>query len=112
VAFESMEALGKNGALVLTGISGGDRTVEVPGDHIMLGFVLGNKVAVGSVNANRTYFERGVQDMALSEAQYPGWLNRLLTHPVKGLENYKEMIRLLTEEKGAVKVFVEVNGRR
>jgi glucose 1-dehydrogenase len=112
VAFESMEALGKNGALVLTGISGGDRTVEVPGDHIMLGFVLGNKVAVGSVNANRIYFERGVQDMALSEAQYPGWLNRLLTHPVKGLENYKEMIRLLTEEKGAVKVFVEVNGRR
>ena len=112
VAFESMEVLGKNGVLVLTGISGRDRMVEIPGDHIMLGFVLGNKVAVGSVNANRTYFERGVQDMALSEAQYPGWLNRLLTHPVKGLENYKEMIRLLTEEKGAVKVFVEVNGHR
>jgi threonine dehydrogenase-like Zn-dependent dehydrogenase len=110
VAFESMEALGKNGVLVLTGISGGDRTVEVPGDHIMLGFVLGNKVAVGSVNANRAYFERGVEDMALAEAQYPGWLERLLTHPVKGLENYDKMIRLLTEEKGAVKVFVEVNG--
>ena len=39
----------------------------------MLGFVLGNKVAVGSINANRTYFERGVQDMALAEVQYPGW---------------------------------------
>jgi hypothetical protein len=98
--------------LVLTGISGGDRTVEVPGDHIMLGFVLGNKVAVGSVNANRTYFERGVQDMALAEAQYPGWLGRLLTHPVQGLESYEEMIRLLTEEKSAIKVFVEVNGHR
>jgi threonine dehydrogenase-like Zn-dependent dehydrogenase len=110
VAFESMEALGKNGVLVLTGISGGDRTVEVPGDHIMLGFVLGNKVAVGTVNANRAYFERGVQDMALSEAEYPGWLERLLTHPVQGLDNYEEMIRLLTEEKNAVKVFVEVNG--
>jgi threonine dehydrogenase-like Zn-dependent dehydrogenase len=110
VAFESMEALGRNGVLVLTGISGGDRTVEVPGDRIMLGFVLGNKVAVGSVNANRTYFERGVQDMALAEAQYPGWLERLLTHPVQGLDNYTEMIRLLTEEKSAIKVFVEVNG--
>src|SRR5215208_5400486 len=107
VVFESMQALGKNGVLVLTGISGGDRTVEVPGDHIMLGFVLGNKVAVGSVNANRAYFERGVQDMALSEAQYPGWLNRLLTHPVQGLDNYEEMIRLLTEEKSAIKVFIE-----
>jgi glucose 1-dehydrogenase len=73
VAFESMEVLGKNGVLVLTGISGGDRMVEVPGDHILLGFVLGNKVAVGSVNANRGHFERGVQDMALAEAHYPGW---------------------------------------
>ena len=112
VVFESMQALGKNGVLVLTGIAGGDRMVEVPGDRIMLGFVLGNKVAVGSVNANRTYFERGVQDMALAEAQYPGWLKRLLTHPVEGLDNYEEMIRLLTEEKGAIKVFVEVNGHR
>jgi threonine dehydrogenase-like Zn-dependent dehydrogenase len=112
VVFESMQALGKNGVLVLTGIAGGDRMVEVPGDRIMLGFVLGNKVAVGSVNANRTYFERGVQDMALAEAQYPGWLKRLLTHPVQGLDNYAEMIRLLTEEKGAIKVFVEVNGYR
>jgi threonine dehydrogenase-like Zn-dependent dehydrogenase len=110
VVFESMEALGKNGVLVLTGISGGDRTVEVPGDRIMLGFVLGNKVAVGSVNANRTYFERGVMDMALAETQYPGWLDSMLTHPVIGLENYDEMIRLLTEEKTAIKVYVEVNG--
>src|SRR3712207_2975647 len=101
VVCESMEALGKNGVLVLTGISGGNRTVEVPGDRIMLGFVLGSKVAVGSVNANRTYFERGVQDMALAKAQYPGWLKRLLTHPVEGLDKYEEMIRLLTEEKGA-----------
>jgi threonine dehydrogenase-like Zn-dependent dehydrogenase len=112
VAFEGMEALGRNGVLVLTGISGGDRTVEIPGDHIMLDFVLGNKVAVGSVNANRTHFERGVQDMDLAGAHYPGWLERLLTHPIQGLENHQEMIRILTEEKGAVKVFVEVNGHR
>ena len=108
VAFEAMEALGKNGVLVMTGISGGDREIEVPGDRILLGFVLGNKVAVGSVNANRSYFEGGVRDMALAEARYPGWLGRLLTHPVRGLEGYEEMIRLLTEERGAIKVFVEV----
>jgi hypothetical protein len=29
---------------------------------------------------------------------------------VQGLDNYEEMIRLLTEEKSAIKVFVEVNG--
>ena len=60
------------------------------------------------MNANRRYFERGVQDIALAEMQYPGWLERLLTHPVRGLENYAEMMRLLTEEKSAIKVFVEV----
>ncbi len=111
VAFEAMEALGKNGVLVLTGISGGDRKIEVPGDRILLGFVLGNKVAVGSVNANRSHFEGGVRDMALAEARYPGWLGRLLTHRVRGLDNREEMIRLLTEEKGAIKVFVEVKDR-
>jgi glucose 1-dehydrogenase len=108
VAFEAMGALGRDGVLVLTGISGAGRTVQIPGDKIMLDFVLGNKVVVGSVNANRTYFERGVYDMALAEAQYPGWLKRFLTHPVNGLENFAEMIRLLTEEKNAIKVYVEV----
>ena len=108
VAFEGMEALGKNGVLVLTGISGADKKIEVPGDRILTGFVLGNKVAVGTVNAHRGYFERGVQDMALAEMQYPGWLGRLLTHPVRGLENYAETMQLLTEEKSAIKVFVEV----
>jgi threonine dehydrogenase-like Zn-dependent dehydrogenase len=109
VVFEAMEALGRNGVLVVTGIAGGDRTVEVPGDKILTGFVLGNKVLVGSVNANRVYFERGLQDMAMASLEYPGWLNRLLTHPVHGLEQYAEMIRLLTEEKSAIKVYVEVS---
>ncbi len=108
VAFEAMEALGKNGVLVLAGISGGGREIEISGDRILLGFVLGNKVAVGSVNANRSHFESGVRDMALAEARYPGWLGRLLTHPVRGLEDYAEMIRLLTEDKEPIKVFVEI----
>jgi threonine dehydrogenase-like Zn-dependent dehydrogenase len=109
VAFEAMGALGRDGVLVLTGLSAGGKTLEIPADQIMLDFVLGNKVVVGSVNANRTYFERGVYDMALSEAQYPGWLQRLMTHRVDGLENFNEMIRLLTDEKSAIKVYVEVS---
>ena len=109
VVFDAMEALGRNGVMLLTGIAGGNRTVEVPGDHILTGFVLGNKVAVGSVNANRVYFERGVLDLGAAALQYPGWLNRLLTHPVHGLEQYGEMMRLLVEEKSAIKVYVEVS---
>jgi hypothetical protein len=82
--------------------------VEVPADTINQSFVLGNKVMVGTVNANREYFELGVRDMAQAEAEYAGWLRRLLTHPVKGLENYRELFDTLTTAKGAIKVFCEV----
>jgi threonine dehydrogenase-like Zn-dependent dehydrogenase len=108
VVFESMQALGKNGVLVLSSVTGGDRTVEVPADRINLEFVLGNKVMVGTVNANREYFELGVRDMAQAEAEYQGWLGRLLTHPVKGLESYRELFETLTTARGAIKVFCEV----
>lgn len=110
LAFESMQALGKNGVLVLSSVTGGDRKVEVPADKINLGFVLGNKVMVGTVNANREYFEAGVKDMAQAEAEYPGWLTRLLTHPVKGLENYQQIFDYLTNAKDSIKVYCEVAG--
>jgi glucose 1-dehydrogenase len=108
VVFESMLALAKNGVLVLSSVTGGDKRIEVPADRINLEFVLGNKVMVGTVNANREYFEMGVTDMAHAESQYPGWLGRLLTHPVKGLENWKLMLETLTTAKGAIKVYCEV----
>lgn len=110
LVFEAMERLGKNGVLVLTGIAGGDREANaVHADHILQSFVLGNKVVVGSVNAARIDFEQGVADLALAEAHWPGWLGRLLTHPVRGLESYGEMIRLLTEARDAIKVYVDVS---
>jgi glucose 1-dehydrogenase len=108
VVFESMQALGKNGVLVLSSVTGGNRKVEVPADKINLDFVLGNKVMVGTVNANREYFEIGVKDLAQAEAEYPGWLKQLLTHPVKGLENYQDLFAKLTNPNGAIKVFCEV----
>lgn len=108
VVFESMQALGKNGVLVLSSVTGGDRQIEVPADKINLDFVLGNKVMVGTVNANREYFELGVRDMAHAEAEYPGWLSRLLTDPVRGLENYQQLFAKLTNPNGAIKVFCEV----
>ena len=108
VVFESMRALAKNGVLVLSSVTGGDRMIEVPADRINLEFVLGNKVMVGTVNANREYFETGVKDMTHAESQYPGWLGRLLTHPVRGLENWRLVLDTLTASKGAIKVYCQV----
>ncbi len=108
LVFEAMNILAKNGVLAMVSVTGGSRQLEVPADKINLGFVLGNKVAFGSVNANREYFETGVKDLSTAELQYPGWLKKLLTHPVKGLESYEEIIRLLTDSKGSIKVYCEV----
>jgi threonine dehydrogenase-like Zn-dependent dehydrogenase len=108
VVFESMQALAKNGVLVLSSVTGGETMIQVPADRINLQFVLGNKVMVGTVNANREYFEMGVKDLAHAEAQYPGWLARLLTHPVRGLENWRQLLDTLTNARGAIKVYCEV----
>jgi threonine dehydrogenase-like Zn-dependent dehydrogenase len=108
LVFEAAQALGKNGVLVLAGITGGDTTVEVPADKINQAFVLGNKVMVGTVNASRADFESGATDLVRAEALYPGWLGKLLTTPVQGLDNFAEMLRQLTENKDAIKVYVQV----
>lgn len=108
VVFESMQALARNGVLVLTSITGGGRRLEIPADRINLEFVLGNKVMVGSVNASRDNFETGVRDMSQAEAEYPGWLRQLLTHPVRGLENYAELFDRLQNPNGAIKIYCEV----
>ena len=84
------------GVLVLASVTGGDREHSVPVDKINLDFVLGNKLVVGTVNANREYFEAGVYDFVRAEMEFPGWLPRLLTHPVTGLENYQDMLHMLT----------------
>jgi threonine dehydrogenase-like Zn-dependent dehydrogenase len=108
LVFEAMECLGKNGVLILASVTGGNRAIPVPADLINLGFVLGNKLVVGTVNSNREYFEAGVYDLCRAELEFPGWLSQLLTHPVSGLENYDSMMRVLTTETGAIKVYVNV----
>jgi hypothetical protein len=70
--------------------------------------VLGNKVMVGTVNANREYFEIGVKDLAQCEAQSRGWLGQPLTHPIRGLDNYRRLFETLTTARDAIKVFCEV----
>jgi threonine dehydrogenase-like Zn-dependent dehydrogenase len=107
IVFDAMQHLGRNGVLVLSSVTGGDHKVEVAADALNLQFVLGNKVMVGTVNANREHFQAGVEDMALAEATHPGWLERLLTHRVEGLSRCPEALRLLGAP-GVIKVYVDV----
>jgi threonine dehydrogenase-like Zn-dependent dehydrogenase len=108
LGFAAADVLGRNGVLALVGVSAGDRTAELPTDRINQGFVLGNKVMVGVVNAARADFEAGLDDLLRAEAFHPGWLGRLLTTRIDGLEAYAEMLGHLRDDENAIKVFVEV----
>jgi threonine dehydrogenase-like Zn-dependent dehydrogenase len=108
LVFEALEALGKNGVLVLSSVTGGDRRIEIPADRINLAFVLGNKVMVGTVNANREYFETGVSDLARARATWPGWAEQLITHRVAGLDRFDELLDLLAHGRDVIKAVCEV----
>lgn len=111
IIFEAMESLNENGVLVLASVTGGERLTDgVRSDKINQEFVLGNRVMVGTVNANREHFEMGVKDIALAEAMYSGWLSRMMTHKIEGLENYEEVFEILENGKknGAIKTYFEV----
>jgi threonine dehydrogenase-like Zn-dependent dehydrogenase len=100
--------LGRNGVLVLASLTGGDGTAELPTDVINHGFVLGNKVMVGTVNAAHEDFVSGVADLLRAEAFHPGWLERLITTRIEGLADHAEMLHRLVEDDDAIKVVVEV----
>ena len=111
IVFDAMQVLDENGILILSSVTGGDRETDgVPSDSINQKFVLGNRAMVGTVNANREHFEMGVRDLALAEAMYPGWLTKMITHRVSGLENFKNVFRILENggEHGAIKTIFEI----
>jgi threonine dehydrogenase-like Zn-dependent dehydrogenase len=91
VAFAAAQQLGINGVLCLTGVSGGNRSIEIPSDVLNLEMVLGNRVVFGSVNANRRYFEMGVQHFQQAEARWPGIFERMLTRRV-GFDDFKSAL--------------------
>lgn len=103
VVFDAMQILGTNGVLCLMGITGGTRTISIPADRINLEMVLGNKVVFGSVNANRRYFELGVQHFGEFEQKWPGLLSRFITKRLpldqfrEGLERRREHIKVVLE---------------
>lgn len=111
LAFQAMTVLARNGVLVLSSVTEGSRTVAVPTDAINLSFVLGNRAMIGTVNAAHEHFAAGVHDMAYIDALYPGWLARLITHRVSGLEAFGRALDLLAGDHAAIKIVVEVAPR-
>ncbi len=101
VDLAAIDRLGANGVLVLTGIPDvTERGAPVPGGRIFRDLVLGNRAVVGSVNANRTHFETGLDDLGRIEERWPGALPSLITAR-RPIESFGEV--LPRREAGAVK---------
>jgi glucose 1-dehydrogenase len=90
--FDLVDVLGPNGVLVLTGIPDLDGpTRSVAGGALFRGIVLRNQAVVGSVNANRTYFESGLRDLLAMEERWPGSAAALVSSR-RPLERWREVL--------------------
>ena len=99
-----LDALGRNGIYVLTGIPGGDRPLQVQGAELIRRLVLENQVMVGSVNAAREHFRAAVSDLLLAQEKWPGHVERLITTR----RPYGEFLAALSRhEPGEIKVTLE-----
>jgi threonine dehydrogenase-like Zn-dependent dehydrogenase len=107
--FEVAQTLAANGVLILSSLTPGTRRTEVESDRFNQAFVLGNKIMFGTVSARRDHFEAALVDFAQAQIIWPGWLDRLLTHPVRGLEDYGALFGSLFVASDAIKVYLIVH---
>lgn len=82
VAFGSIALLRPNGVLILTSVTGGGRSLDLPADELNKRIVLQNLLVLGSVNANAADFRTGIEDLRAAEAAWPGILASLITRRV------------------------------
>jgi len=78
--FNLIDALGRNGVYVLTGIPGGSRPVDIPGAELIRRLVLENQALVGSVNAARDHYQMAVDDLGRAMMRWGDLAGRLITH--------------------------------
>jgi threonine dehydrogenase-like Zn-dependent dehydrogenase len=103
LVFHSLPLLHANGSMCLLGIPVGSHTMTINASQLFTRMVLGNQVLFGSVNANRKYFEMGLEDMRKIENRYPGLLKKLITQRLamadfrKAFELYPDHIKTTVE---------------
>ena len=107
--FNLLDALGKNGVYVLTGIPGGDRPLQLDGADLIRRLVLGNQVMVGSVNASRDHFQMAVDDLVRARLAWGDHVTRLISHhhPYTDYQN-----ALTRHDADEIKVVLEWNTGR
>jgi threonine dehydrogenase-like Zn-dependent dehydrogenase len=83
LAFELIGVLAPDGALVLSGIPGGESPVNAAGAHTIRHLVLGNRIVVGAVNAATGHFQSGVVDLLAAQSLWGNLVDELITHHLR-----------------------------
>jgi glucose 1-dehydrogenase len=89
----------------LLSVTGGDREVEIPSDRLNRRMVLGNRVALGSVNAHRIDYEQARDDLIRILERWPDAIGGFITHR-RPLEEFREALD--EEDKAELKTVLEV----
>lgn len=86
VAIDAVTRLATNGVFCFLGVYGPSQ-VNFPGGDVFREMVLRNKVLFGSVNANKRYFEMGLDDFRAIKQKFSNTLISLITSKLS-LEEY------------------------
>jgi threonine dehydrogenase-like Zn-dependent dehydrogenase len=100
VVADSIRAVKAGGVVGLTGVGGGEEIDGLFGGDLATEAVLGNKVIVGCVNANKRHWYKASQALARADRS---WLARLVTRR----EGPEHFARALEKEATDVKVVVQ-----
>jgi glucose 1-dehydrogenase len=101
LVFDVLRRTGRNAVTVLTGLSGGQRSIPVPASSINDSLVLENDALVGSVNASLANYRQAGAALAAAD---PEWLRQLITRRVP-LDRWTEA---LDRQPDDVKVVVDL----
>ncbi|MHB8568136.1 MAG: glucose 1-dehydrogenase [Nitrososphaerales archaeon] len=82
IALEAQDLIRVNGVVCYLGIYRQEVDTQNTG-KLFTDMVLGNKIHFGSVNANRSYFERGAKDLMRIKKRWPTFLERIITKKAK-----------------------------
>jgi threonine dehydrogenase-like Zn-dependent dehydrogenase len=105
IEFNLIDALGRNGIYTVTGIPGGDRTIEIHGAELMRDIVLKNQIIMGSVNASQSHFQIAVSLLQQAHEQWGDKIEQLITNRYKYIEDFQ--IPLKQHEPDEIKAVIE-----
>jgi glucose 1-dehydrogenase len=104
--FNLLNALGRNGIYVVTGIPTGGGAINIEGSELMSRLVLDNQVMMGSVNDARGHFQMRVDDLRNADLRWGSIIGTLITRRY----DYTDYLRALSEHQAdEIKTVVEWN---